>query len=208
MNLVGDLRGELFAVIAADPPWRFRTWSETNQSRAASRHYGLMTLDDIRALPVADIAAADCALFLWATNPMLPEALGVISAWGFTYRTVAFTWAKRTPTDRAWHMGLGYWNRQNTEQCLLAMRGKPKRLARDVRQLIVAPRREHSRKPEEAYERIEQLLAGPYLDLFSRERRSGWTGWGNEPDRFDAGCHSLAAKARNRQPREQEGTLI
>src|SRR3546814_11954276 len=83
---------------------------------------------------------------MWCVNPMLPHALEVIDAWGFKFKTVAFTWAKRSTTGRAWHTGLGYWTRQNTEQCLLATRGKPKRIARNVPQLVVAPRREHSRK--------------------------------------------------------------
>lgn len=199
-----------YAVICADPPWRFSVWSDKGKGRSAERFYDVMSLPDIKAMPIADVAAPDCALFLWATNPMVPQALSVIEAWGFKYQTVGFTWAKRTPTDRAWHMGLGYWNRQNTEQCFFATRGKPKRVARDVRQLIVAPRREHSRKPDEAYQRIERLLAGPYLELFSRQQRPGWVTWGNEPDRFDDDPHSVAAKARRRNTtiNEKKGTLL
>lgn len=174
------LPGGKFPVILADPPWRFRTWSETNQHKAASRHYDLMTLDDIKALPIAGLAAPDCALFLWAINPMIPQALETIEAWGFKFKTVAFTWAKQSPSGASWHMGLGYWNRQNTEQCFLATRGKPKRVAKNVRQLLVAPRREHSRKPDEVHNRIEALLEGPYLELFARRPRDGWTCWGDE----------------------------
>lgn len=180
-----------FAAIAADPPWRFRTWSETNQHKAASKHYDLMHLEDISELPVAQCAADDCVLFLWAVNPMIPQAIEVMSAWGFTYKTIAFTWAKTTKrTDWSWapkyHLGLGYWTRANTEVCLLGVRGKPKRVARDVRQLIVSPIREHSRKPDEFYSSVERLVDGPYLELFARQERPNWTVWGNQTDRFSA----------------------
>ena len=176
-----------FGCILADPAWRFRTWSETNQAKSASRHYDLMEIEEMAAIPVSDVAARDCVLLMWVINPMLPHALRLIDAWGFKQKTVAFTWAKRTPRDTAWHIGLGYWTRQNTEQCLLATRGKPKRLpsATNVPQLLVAPRREHSRKPDEQYERIERLVGGPYLELFARQSRPGWSSWGNETDKFD-----------------------
>lgn len=175
-----------YRAIYADPPWRFRTWSETNQAKSPSRHYDLMTTEDLKRLPVGEMAAPDAALFMWAVNPMIPQALDVMAAWGFKYATVAFTWAKRTPTDRAWHFGLGYWTRQNTEQCLLGVRGKPKVLksAGSVRQLIVEPRREHSRKPDRVRADIESLISGPYLELFARSTAPGWDSWGNQTDRF------------------------
>ena len=198
-----------YATICADPPWTFSVWSDKGKGRSAERHYDVMSLADIKALPVGDIAAPDCALFLWAINSMLPQAFGVIEAWGFTFRTVAFTWAKRVKSDTAWHMGLGYWTRQNSESCLLATRGKPKRVSKGERELIVAPRREHSRKPDEAYERIERLLPGPYLDLFSRQTRPGWTAWGNQPNHFESEQHSIATKAMRRsEVNEKEGTLL
>lgn len=168
-----------FAAILADPPWRFRTWSETNQRKSASRHYPLMTLDEIKALPMGECAAADCALFLWVIQPMLPQAMAVLEAWGFEFKTVAFVWDKG-------RIGLGYWTRAETEQCWLATRGNPKRRpeATCVRQKIVARPREHSRKPDETHARIERLVAGPYLELFGRQQRPGWTVWGNETDKF------------------------
>jgi N6-adenosine-specific RNA methylase IME4 len=116
---------------------------------------------------------------------MLPQAIAVMGAWGFEYKTIAFTWAKRTPTDKAWHLGLGYWTRQNSEHCLLGRRGKPKRIARDVRELVIAPRGEHSRKPDEVAAGIERLAPGPYLELFARETGPGWTSWANEVSKFD-----------------------
>lgn len=177
-----------YRAISADPPWHFRVWSAKGEDR--SPDYSIMSLGDIKALPVADLAAPDCALFLWATNPMLPQALEVMKAWGFTYKSVAFTWAKTTPRSTPeqtkYHIGLGYWTRANTETCLLGVRGKPKRIARDVRQLIVAPRQEHSRKPAQFYSSVQRLVEGPYADLFSRESREGWMAWGNQAGLFDA----------------------
>jgi N6-adenosine-specific RNA methylase IME4 len=174
-----------FGAILADPPWSWSSWSKTNQNRAAFNYYAVMSLDGIKGLPVADLAADNCVLFLWAINSMLPQAIAVMGAWGFEYKTVAFTWAKRTPTDAAWHLGLGYWTRQNSEHCLLGVRGKPKRMGRDVRELVIAPRREHSRKPDEVAAGIERLVPGPYLELFARETHPGWTSWGNEVTKFD-----------------------
>ena len=179
------LSGGHFGAIYADPPWSWASYSKTRQTRAASNHYGVMDLDAIKALPVASIADDDCACFMWSVNSMLPQALDVMAAWGFTFKTVAFTWAKRTPSDAGWHFGLGYWSRQNTESCLLGTRGKPKRLDRGVRELVVEPRREHSRKPDLVARSIERLIAGPYLELFARETRPGWSAWGNETSRFD-----------------------
>ncbi len=180
-----------FAAILADPPWAFRVWSkDTGQGRSAEAHYPTMSLANICNLSVSTLAAKDCALFMWATMPTLPEALQVITAWGFKYKTVAFTWAKLNKKavgryteprlDANWFCGMGYWTRANTELCLLATRGHPKRISKKVRQLLIAPIREHSQKPDEQYERIEQLVHGPYLELFARQRREGWAAWGNE----------------------------
>ncbi|MHB8627551.1 MAG: MT-A70 family methyltransferase [Aggregatilineales bacterium] len=180
-----------YPVILADPPWQFRVYSKaTEQGRSAESHYPTMSLADICALPVSDLASPDCTLFMWTTLPTLPEALQVINSWGFTYKTAAFVWAKLNkraagrfsePTDSAnWFCGMGFYTRANAELCLLATRGSPKRQHADVRQLIVAPIREHSRKPDEQYSRIERLLPGPYVELFARHKRAGWSSWGNE----------------------------
>ncbi len=175
-------------VIHADPPWHFSNYSEEGEGRNACQHYDTMSIDDIAALLVGELAAGNCALFLWVTDPLLPEGLQVMRAWGFRYTTVAFTWAKRSRRDTSWHMGTGYYTRANPEICLLGMTGRMRRVDAGVRQLIVAPVREHSRKPDEAYEGIERLF-GPTpsrLDLFSRQQRSGWTSWGNQTDKFEA----------------------
>jgi N6-adenosine-specific RNA methylase IME4 len=175
-----EASGQKFGAIYADPAWKFESWGEDGQDRAAANHYTLTTLDDMKAMPVEALAADDCVLFMWVSDPMLPHALELIAAWGFTFKTVAFTWVKASKTGETEHLGNGYWTRANPEMCLLATRGKPQRLNMDVRQLLVAPLQEHSRKPDEAYERIERLVAGPYLELFARRPREHWMSWGNE----------------------------
>src|SRR6266498_5076827 len=173
-----------YSVILADPPWSFKSWSDKGKNRApdamvrqkglVERHYATMSFDDIKALPVGELAKPDSALFLWIVDCQIPEALDVGSRWGFKFKTVAFTWAKQNVKSPGWAIGLGYWTRGNTEMCLLFTKGAPKRLSASVRQLIVAPRREHSRKPDEAILRIEELLPGPYLEIFARSPRTGW----------------------------------
>lgn len=172
-----------YGIIYADPPWSYRVWSEKGKGRSAENHYRTMGIEDVMALPVAELAARDCALFLWATAPCLEEAMAVIRAWGFAYKTVAFTWAKATARPGGWHFGLGYWTRANAELCLLATKGRPRRASASVRQLIVAPRREHSRKPDEARERIVELMGDlPRIELFARQKFPGWDAWGDEVD--------------------------
>lgn len=183
-----------YNVIYADPPWTFATYSRKGKGRSAEAHYDCMNFDDIRAIPVADWAARDSILLLWITDPLLPKGIELIEAWGFSYKTVGFYWAKLNKgatlcglQERDFFTGMGFWTRANTEQCLLATRGSPKRLAKDVRRLVVSPRREHSRKPDVVYDRIERLAAGPYLELFARNSRPKWDRWGNESGLFDAG---------------------
>jgi N6-adenosine-specific RNA methylase IME4 len=175
--------GKRFSVIYCDPAWTFEVFGALGKDRSAEKHYETLTLDEIKALPVGDLAAEDCVLLMWAIMPELPGALDVIKAWGFNYKTVGFTWAKQNPGGDGWFMGLGYWTRANVEPCLLATRGTPQRIERDVAQLIVSPVSRHSEKPAEIYERIERLVDGPYIELFARERRPTWWAWGNEISR-------------------------
>src|SRR5215469_13133200 len=130
-----------YRVIYADPPWTFKTYSKKGKGRSAEAHYDCMTLDDIRALPVAGWAAEDAVLLLWVTDPFLMTARSVIEACGFTYKTVGFTWAKcrdsGTITSGEHPIGCGYWTRSNPEQCLLATRGRPRRLDASIRQLVI-----------------------------------------------------------------------
>lgn len=174
-----------FGCILADPPWTYRTYSAKGQGRSAAKHYAVMSLDDIRAMPIEKVAAPDCFLFLWTTTPHLPQALDVMASWGFAYSTVGFVWVK-TNKGGGYFMGMGYTTRQNAELLLLGRRGKPQRRSASVSQIIAASRREHSRKPDEARHRIEQFCAGPRLELFARDARPGWTAWGNEVGKFDA----------------------
>ena len=170
-----------YNVILADPPWAFRAWSNKGMGRSAEQHYPTMRLDDIKALPVADLAAEDCVLFLWATFPMLKEAFAVIDAWGFTYKTVAFTWVKENRKSSGLFWGLGYWTRANAEICLLATRGSPKRQSAAVHQVILSPVEQHSKKPDEVRERIVALMGDvPRVELFARQETPGWDVWGNE----------------------------
>lgn len=173
-----------YGVILADPPWKFQTYSAKGRDRCPdTRHYKVMTKADMMALPILDLAARDCVLLLWVTDPMLSAGMEMLKAWGFTYKTIGFYWTKRN-RDGSPFMGNGYWTRANPEQCLLATRGKPKRLNADVRRWIDSPRREHSRKPDEQYKRIERLVGGPYVELFSRTKRVGWDSWGDQADQF------------------------
>jgi N6-adenosine-specific RNA methylase IME4 len=140
-----------------------------------------MPTEEICNMAVQPLCAPDCILFLWATYPMLPEAFKVIAAWGFAFKTVGFTWVKQSPSGRGFTFGLGYWTRANPEICLIATKGSPKRKRFDIPNLLLSPRREHSRKPDEARERIVALCGDlPRLELFARERPKGWKVWGNE----------------------------
>ena len=140
-----------------------------------------MGIDEIRALPVAEIAEKDCALFLWVTIPCLLEGLSVLQAWGFQYKTIAFVWIKQNKKVDSLSWGMGYWTRSNAEFCILATKGSPKRQSAGVHQVIVSHIEEHSKKPQEASERIVQLMGDvPRIELFARQKTPGWDVWGNE----------------------------
>lgn len=181
-----------YSVIYADPPWAY---DDKRPRGGAEHHYRTLSLDDLAALqvdgrPVADLAAPDCALFMWATWPMLREALVLMRAWGFTYKTCAFAWVKTNAKAGTPFVGLGRYTRGNTEVCLLGVRGKPQRVDAGVPQVLLetmaeepllAPRGAHSAKPPEARERIVRLMGDvSRIELFARERAAGWAAWGNE----------------------------
>lgn len=183
-----------YRAIYADPPWNFRTFSAKGRGRSASVHYDCLDLTSLGQLRVGDLAAKDCALFMWVTDPMLKAGIGLMETWGFEYKTVAFCWAKLNknsvgcPIDPSrFFMGTGYWTRANPELCLLGTRGSPNRLARNIRRLVISERREHSRKPDEVREAITRLVPGPYVELFARQRVAGWDCWGDEVGLFDNG---------------------
>ena len=142
-----------------------------------------MSIDELCALPVETLAEKDCLLFLWATFPQLPEALRLIQAWGFTFKTVAFVWLKLNKKSPTWFYGLGYWARGNAEICLLAKRGKPKRRSAGVHQFIISPVEEHSKKPDVTRDKIIELAGDlTRVELFARQKTPGWDVWGNEVD--------------------------
>ena len=182
-----------YPIIYADPPWRY---SAKKVQGAAENHYPTMSIDELCALPVAELAAKDSALFMWATFPQLPEALRLIRAWGFTYKSVAFVWLKKNRKSDSWFYGLGFWTRANAEICLLATKGHPKRQTADIHQFIISPIEAHSKKPDETRDRIVALMGDlPRVELFARQTSPGWDVWGNEveptiPD-FGTSCPKL-----------------
>jgi N6-adenosine-specific RNA methylase IME4 len=176
-----------FNIIYADPPWNYRVYSKKGLGRSAESHYPTMNIDDICNLPVATIAEKDCILFLWVTFPCLLEGLKAIKSWGFEYKTLGFCWVKRCKkqTDK-WFWGLGFWTRANPEICLIAAKGKPKRLSKGVHSVIDTPIEGHSKKPNEIRLRIVELMGDlPRVELFARQKVDGWECLGNEIDGLD-----------------------
>lgn len=180
----GALTPRAYGLIFADPAWTFKTYSPKGHlKKSAQAHYRCMSLDDIKALPVHQLAAPDAVLFLWATAPMLPQALDVMAAWGFRYVSMG-TWHKRTRRGKT-SFGTGYRVRSACEPWLLGTVGNPKN-SRRHRNLIEGLVREHSRKPEEAYAWCESYLPEVRrADLFSRQTRPRWDCWGDETGVFD-----------------------
>lgn len=198
-----------FRVILADPPWLFATRSDKGQGKGAVRHYPTMSTGEIAALPVDLLAADDCAMFIWVTWPLMPQWTRIINAWGFTFAGLAWEWIKFNPRTGKYAFGPGYGTRKNVEPCLLCTKGSPSlraelpadmfglgdvpqgvRSVRDFMQwwpaeAMRAERRQHSRKPDEQYERIETMFDGPYIELFSRADRPKWASWGNQQGKFN-----------------------
>jgi N6-adenosine-specific RNA methylase IME4 len=182
----------LYGVILADPPWRFESWDGKDAAKGPGGHYGLMGLDDIKALPVAELAADDCVCVMWAVQAMVPAAFDLMEAWGFTPKTTG-AWLKLTknspPEDAEEAMrlafGTGYIFRSAAEFYVYGTRGKPKQAVKNVRNAIVAPVREHSRKPDQMHADLERMFPGvAKVELFARQRRPGWDCWGNQTERF------------------------
>lgn len=167
-----------YGTILADPAWLFKNRSAKGEAKNPNQHYDCMTAAEVAAMPVARIAAPDCACLMWCTSPMLDQQMEVLSAWGFTYKGFV-PWAKRSRRDRAWAFGTGYGYRGASELLVFGTRGAPKRLSASERNLIVAPVREHSRKPDEQYVKAE-IWPGPRIELFSKTTRPGWDAWGDE----------------------------
>lgn len=167
-----------YKIIYADPPWSYK---DSGCIGAAAKQYNTMTMEELKKLPVKDIADNNCVLFMWATYPKIQEALELIKAWGFTYKSIGFKWVKTYKNGKDFFFGLGRWTRGNTEPCLIAVKGKPKRISASVGQLIVSPVRKHSTKPAETRDKIIKLLGDlPRVELFARQKVDGWDSWGNE----------------------------
>lgn len=140
-----------------------------------------MSINDICTLPIKEISDKDCVLFMWMTFPTLKEGMKVIEEWGFKYKTVAFVWVKQNRKTPSLFWGLGFWTRANAEICILATKGKPKRISAKVHQVVVSPIEEHSKKPDEVRKRIVELLGDiPRIELFARQKADSWDTWGNE----------------------------
>lgn len=167
-----------YNIIYADPPWKY---NDKGCSGAAEKIYPTMTIKELVELPISEIAEKDCILFMWATYPKIQEALELIEKWGFTYKSIAFQWVKQNKSGNGFFFGLGRWTRGNTEPCLIATKGNPKRVSAKVGQLIFAPLRNHSQKPDEARTKITELVGDlPRIELFARQYADGWDCWGNE----------------------------
>jgi N6-adenosine-specific RNA methylase IME4 len=197
-----DLPPHRYALILADPAWETVLWSgakRTPTQKAGADHYPVMSAQDMAALPIAQIAADDAVMAMWAIDSHMDQALQLGRDWGFTYATVIFYWAKQrrlfpdqidlfTDDVAPAPIGMGKYTRKQVEPCLLFKRGKGVKVRdHSVRQLIVAPKREHSRKPDEQYDRLTALFGDvPRIELFARTTRPGWAAWGNETDKFPA----------------------
>ncbi len=182
-ELTAFARGARFGTILADPPWRFanRTGKMAPEHRRL-RRYGTLTLEDIKALPVAGLAAAPAHLYLWVPNALLPEGLDVMARWGFQYKT-NLVWYKVRRDGGPDRRGVGFYFRNVTELLLFGVRGREARTlppGRAMPNLFPTCKREHSRKPDEHYALIEACSRGPFLELFARHPRAGWHQWGDE----------------------------
>lgn len=170
-----------YSIIYADPPWAY-LWGKGKDGGhfAPEKHYSTMSTDEICALDIKRIAAKNCALLMWATMPCLPDAIKVMQAWGFHYKTCAFTWIK-TKKDGSPLAGMGSYTKANAELCLLGMRGHLKSADKTVRQVVMHPRMGHSVKPPFVRESIVKLFGDvPRIELFARQYAEGWDCWGNE----------------------------
>lgn len=198
-RITGGFRVGLF-----DFPWEFQHYSEKGQGKSPQRHYKTMSIEEIEATPVSMLFADDCAVYSWMTWPLMMEWPRIVKAWQFDYAGLAWEWIKYNPKTGKYAFGGGYGTRKNVEPCILLTRGNPQLRqpiessmlgeavipegVRSVRDFIEAmpmdairaPRRAHSQKPDEQYERIETMFDGPYVELFSRKDRENWTAIGNQ----------------------------
>lgn len=197
LDLVGG-PAERYGLIYMDPPWIFENYSEKGEDRNPNRWYDTMPLEEIKLLPIADLAADDCMCACWMTFPRLLDGLELMRHYGFRYVTVGHVWIKLNPlvglrtmisTIKDVFMGPGYWTRSNAEILVLASKGSPKRLSKSVRQIVMHPRGEHSEKPLVFRRNLERLIdTDRRLEIFCRrEPEEGWDVWGNQVGALEAG---------------------
>lgn len=187
-ELLSVTNGHRFHTVLADPPWQFanRTGKMAPEHRRLTR-YATMDLATIMNLPVPEIVAEPAHLYLWVPNAMLPEGLEVLKAWGFEYKS-NIVWHKIRKDGGSDGRGVGFYFRNVTEIVLFGVRGKKARTLAPARRqvnLIASKKREHSRKPDELYELIEDCSLGPFIELFARRTRKSWIAWGNEADGYE-----------------------
>lgn len=173
-----------YHIIYADPPWAYasrRAKYIKNNSGETAKHYPTMSLKELEKLPIQDISENDCMLFMWVTFPQLQEGLDLIKAWGFKYKTIAFSWVKTTKDGSKPAFGVGYYTRSNLEICLLGVKGKAFKERGDISSVVISPREEHSKKPDIVRDKIVELCGDiSRIELFARQRSDGWDVWGNE----------------------------
>ena len=175
-----DLQNKKYNIIYADPPWNYENWGE-GASRNVKGKYKTMSMEEIWDLPIQNITTENSILFIWVTYPKLIDCIKTIEKWGFVYKTCGFSWIKKNKKSDSLFWGMGYWTRANNEICLLATRGKPKKISSSVHQVVLDKIREHSRKPDCIRDRIIELCGDlPRIELFARQKTPGWDVWGNE----------------------------
>lgn len=179
--------GNKYELIACDPPWQYQNYAappgETHdRARGAQKHYPTMTLDDLKTLPISQLATDNCIMFMWSVWPLIEDAFELIKAWGFTYKTLAFDWVKWNAGGIGVFVGMGNYSRGNSEPCLLAFKGDPVSVSdHSVSAITFSPVEKHSKKPQAVYDKIERLYPSQTkLELFARNKRDGWDVWGNE----------------------------
>lgn len=183
--MINPFPNKKYNIIYADPPWLYTSDPKAKRGiwGLSQDHYKSMSIKDLKELPVNDICEDNCILFMWATFPNLRQALDLVEAWGFTYKTVAFTWVKQNKAGtEIKKYGLGWYTRSNAEIVLIGRKGKFDRKSASVKQIILSPIEGHSKKPDEVRDRILELCGDlPRIELFAREKTEGWDYWGNDP---------------------------
>lgn len=206
-DLLQAVAGARFRTVLADPPWQFqnRTGKVAPEHRRLSR-YATMTLDDIKSLPIGEVCENTAHVYLWVPNALLPEGLAVMAAWGFQYKANV-VWHKVRKDGGPDGRGVGFYFRNTTELLLFGVRGKNARTlppGRSQVNIIKTQKREHSRKPDEAYPLIESCSPGPFLELFARGPREGWTVWGNQAESYYPTWDTYANHSQARVPQRDD----